>query len=173
VYVTVGTGIGGGTVVDGRTLRGSPHPEMGHIRVARHELDAAFAGVCPFHGDCLEGVASGPAIVARYGAPLDALPSDHEAIAVVGYYLGQLTANVLLMIAPERVIFGGGVMNSGPLLRETRAAAARLLNGYGGYGATAGSLEQTVVAPGLGERSGIVGALVLAERALADRSRQT
>jgi len=173
VYVTVGTGIGGGTVVDGRTLRGSPHPEMGHIRVARHELDAAFAGVCPFHGDCLEGVASGPAIVARYGAPLDALPSDHEAIAVVGHYLGQLTANVLLMIAPERVILGGGVMNSEPLLRETRAAAARLLNGYGGYGATAGSLEQTVVAPGLGERSGIVGALVLAERALADRSRQT
>jgi fructokinase len=77
------------------------------------------------------------------------------------------------MIAPERVVLGGGVMNSEPLLRETRAAAARLLNGYGGYGATAGSLEQTVVAPGLGERSGIVGALVLAERALADRSRQT
>ena len=104
VYVTVGTGIGGGAVLDGRTLRGSPHPEMGHIRVARHERDTAFAGVCPFHGDCLEGVASGPAIVARYGAPLDALPSDHEAIAVVGHYLGQLAANVLLMISPERVI---------------------------------------------------------------------
>jgi fructokinase len=166
VYVTVGTGIGGGAVVDGRTLRGSPHPEMGHIRVARHERDTAFAGVCPFHGDCLEGVASGPAIVARYGAPLDALPSDHEAIAVVGHYLGQLAANVLLMISPERIIFGGGVMSSEPLLRETRAAAAKLLNGYGGYGASAASLEQTIVAPGLGERSGIVGALVLAERAV-------
>ena len=166
VYVTVGTGIGGGTVIDGRTLRGSPHPEMGHIRVARHDRDAAFAGVCPFHGDCLEGVASGPAIVARYGAPLDALPPDHEAIAVVGHYLGQLAANVLLMIAPERVIFGGGVMSSVPLLRETRAATARLLNGYGGHDASAASLEQTVVAPGLGERSGIVGALVLAEQAL-------
>ena len=165
VYVTVGTGIGGGVVVDGRTLRGSPHPEMGHIRVARHERDTAFAGVCPFHGDCLEGVASGPAIVARYGAPLDALPSDHEAIAVVGHYLGQLAANVLLMISPERIILGGGVMSSEPLLRETRTAAARLLNGYGGYGASAASLEQTIVAPGLGERSGIVGALVLAERA--------
>ena len=166
VYVTVGTGIGGGAVVDGRTLRGSSHPEMGHIRVARHERDTAFAGVCPFHGDCLEGVASGPAIVARYGAPLDALPADHEAIAVVGHYLGQLTANVLLMISPERVILGGGVMSSEPLLRETRVAAARLLNGYGAYGASAASLERTVVAPGLGERSGIVGALVLAERAL-------
>ncbi len=166
VYVTVGTGIGGGAVVDGRTLRGSPHPEMGHIRIARHERDTTFAGVCPFHGDCLEGVASGPAIVARYGAPLDALPSDHEAITIVGHYLGQLTANVLLMISPERVILGGGVMSSEPLLRETRAATARLLNGYGGYGASAASLEQTIVAPGLGERSGIVGALVLAERAL-------
>jgi fructokinase len=165
VYVTVGTGIGGGVVVDGRTLRGSPHPEMGHIRVARHERDTAFAGVCPFHGNCLEGVASGPAIVARYGAPLDALPSDHEAIAVVGHYLGQLAANVLLMIAPERIVLGGGVMSSEPLLRETRTAAARLLNGYGGHGASAASLEQTIVSPGLGERSGIVGALVLAERA--------
>jgi fructokinase len=165
VYVTVGTGIGGGAVVDGRTLRGSPHPEMGHIRVIRHERDATFAGVCPFHGDCLEGVASGPAIVARYGAPLDALPSKHEAIAIVGHYLGQLAANVLLMISPERVILGGGVMSSEPLLRETRAIAAKLLNGYGGYGASAASLEQVVVAPGLGERSGIVGALVLAERA--------
>ncbi len=165
VYVTVGTGIGGGVVVDGRTLRGSPHPEMGHIRVARHDRDTAFAGVCPFHGDCLEGLASGPAIVARYGAPLDALPSDHEAIAVVGHYLGQLAANVLLMISPERIILGGGVMSSEPLLRETRTAAARLLNGYGGYGASAASLEQRIVAPGLGERSGIVGALALAERA--------
>ena len=167
MYVTVGTGIGGGAVVDGRTLRGSPHPEMGHIRVARHERDTEFAGVCPFHGDCLEGVASGPAIVARYGAPLEALPSDHEAIAVIGHYLGQLAANVLLIISPERLVFGGGVMSSEPLLRETRAAAARFLNGYAGHGASAASLERTIVAPGLGERSGIVGALALAERALA------
>jgi fructokinase len=166
VYVTVGTGIGGGAVIDGRTLRGSPHPEMGHIRVARHARDAAFAGVCPFHGDCLEGVASGPAIVARYGVPLEALPSDHEAIAIVGHYLGQLAANVLLMISPERLILGGGVMSSEPLLVETRAAAARLLNGYGGYGASAAPLDRTIVAPGLGERSGIVGALVLADQAL-------
>jgi len=166
VYVTVGTGIGGGAVVDGRTLRGAPHPEMGHIRVARHERDTAFPGVCPFHGDCLEGLASGPAIVARYGAPLDALPADHEAIAVIGHYLGQLAANVLLIVAPERVVLGGGVMASEPLLRETRAAAARLLDGYAGHGATAASLERTIVAPGLSERSGIVGALALAERAL-------
>jgi fructokinase len=171
VYITVGTGIGGGAVVDGRTLGGSPHPEMGHIRVARHPRDTAFAGVCPFHGDCLEGVASGPAIVARYGAPLDALPSDHEAIAVVGHYLGQLVADVLLMISPERVILGGGVMSSEPLLRETRAAVARLLNGYGGYGASTTSLDRTIVAPGLGERSGIVGAFVLAERALRARAK--
>ena len=153
------------------TLRGTPHPEMGHIRVARHERDAVFAGVCPFHRDCLEGVASGPAIVARYGAPLEALPPDHEAVEVIGHYLGQLAANVLLIVSPERLVFGGGVMSGEPLLRATRAAAARLLNGYAGHGASAAALEQTIVAPGLGERSGIVGALALADRALEAASR--
>jgi fructokinase len=166
VYVTVGTGIGGGAFFDGRTLKGLLHPEMGHIRVVRHERDAAFAGVCPFHGDCLEGLASGPAILARYGAPLERLPADHEAAAVVGHYLGQLAANVLLMLSPERVIFGGGVMSGAPLLREIRAAAARHLNGYAGFGADAASFEPLIVAPGLGERSGVVGALALAESAL-------
>jgi fructokinase len=171
VYVTVGTGIGGGIVVDGRTVKGSLHPEMGHIRVVRHARDVDFPGLCPFHGDCVEGLASGPAILARYGISLDGLPADHEALRVVGYYLGQLAATILLMLSPERVIFGGGVMNRASLLRETRAAAAKLLNGYAGLGTDAAPLEHLIVAPGLGERSGVVGAMALAKTALVRASR--
>lgn len=166
VYVTVGTGIGGGIAVGGRTQNGSLHPEMGHIRVTRHERDRAFAGTCPFHGDCLEGLASGPAIAARYGATLAALPAGHEAASVVGYYLGQLAAMALLMVSPERIVFGGGVMNHAALLPEIRRVAATLLNGYAGLAADAAALERVIVAPGLGERSGIVGALALGEVAL-------
>ncbi len=166
VYVTVGTGIGGGVAIDGRTHQGSLHPEMGHIRVPRHDRDRSFAGICPFHGDCLEGLASGPAIEARYGAPLDRLPRDHEAMRVIGYYLGQLATSIVLMLAPERVIFGGGVMNAEPVLHEMRAACANLLNGYAGLGADAAALDRLVVTPGLGERSGITGAIALAQRAL-------
>lgn len=169
VYVTVGTGIGGGIVIDGRTQQGALHPEMGHIRVQRHARDGAFDGVCPFHGDCLEGVASGPAIVARFGAPLDALPVEHEAVGIVGYYLGQLAATALLMVSPERIVFGGGVMNHAGLLPEIRRVAAKFLNGYAGLAPDAAALQHVIVAPGLGERSGIVGALALARLALDGR----
>jgi fructokinase len=171
VYVTVGTGIGGGIAVDGRTLKGTLHPEMGHIRVARHERDVAFAGTCPFHADCVEGLASGPAIIARYGTSLDRLPPEHEALGIVGYYLGQLAASILLMLSPERVVFGGGVMNYEPLLREVRAAAAKILNGYAGLGAEAASLDGLIVAPGLGDRSGIFGAIALAQAMLRSANR--
>jgi fructokinase len=165
VYVTVGTGIGGGVSIDGRTLKGALHPEMGHIRVMRHARDAAFAGVCPFHGDCLEGLASGGAVVARYGAPLDRLPRDHEAPGVIGYYLGQLAANIVLMLSPERIVFGGGVMSGNAMLGTIRATAAQLLNGYAGLGTDASGLDRLVVAAGLGERSGILGAIELARTA--------
>ena len=171
VYVTVGTGIGGGIVVDGRTLKGALHPEMGHVRVVRHESDVSFAGVCPFHGDCVEGLASGPAIIARYGASLDRLPPDHEALRVVGYYLGQLATNIVLMLSPERVVFGGGVMNSALVLREIRTAAAKLLNGYADLGVDPGALDGLIVAPGLGSRSGVVGAIALARAALQSLDR--
>jgi fructokinase len=169
VYVTVGTGIGGGIVVDGRTVKGALHPEMGHVRVLRHERDTAFAGVCPFHGDCVEGLASGPAIAARYGVPLERLPADHEAVLVTAHYLGQLAATILLMLSPERVVFGGGVLGSAPLLDALRRSAARFVNGYAGIGADAGALERLVVAPALGDRSGIVGALALAAGAEESR----
>lgn len=175
VYVTVGTGIGAGAVIGGRSLKGLLHPEMGHIRVLRDARDTGFAGVCPFHGDCLEGLASGTAILARYGVSLDQLPSEHEAIAVVGNYLGQLAANVMLTLSAERIVFGGGVMQNEALFHFIRETALRILNGYPSIGADKASLGRIIVAPGLGERSGVVGAIELAkmaEFARLDRRKQ-
>ncbi len=165
VYVTVGTGIGGGAIVNGGSVKGLRHPEMGHIRVVRDARDVDFAGVCPFHGDCLEGLASGSAIVARYGVALERLPEGHEAFEIIGNYLGQLAANAILMLSPRRLVFGGGVMKNEALFHTIRATAARLLGGYAGIGTTAESLEQIIVAPRLGERSGLVGAITLAKSA--------
>jgi fructokinase len=162
-YVTVGTGIGAGAVIGGRSLKGLLHPEMGHIRVLRDPRDSGFAGVCPFHGDCLEGLASGTAILARYGVSLDQLPSEHEATPVIGNYLGQLAANVILTLSAERIVFGGGVMRNTALFPFIRETALRVLNGYPSVGADTASLERIVVAPQLGDRSGVVGALELAK----------
>ncbi len=161
VYVTVGTGIGGGIVTDGRTHKGSLHPELGHIRVQRHAQDQDFKGTCPFHGDCLEGLACGPAIEARYGAALDALPADHPGFAVIGDYLGQLTATLILLLAPQRILFGGGVMQQPALLPLLRDTTATLLNGYAGLGERSW-LDAAVLPPALGQHAGINGALLLA-----------
>ena len=169
VYITVGTGIGGGAIVNGDSVKGLLHPEMGHTRVVRDARDVEFAGVCPFHGDCLEGLASGSAIVARYGVSLDRLPEGHEAFAIIGNYLGQLAANAILMLSPQRLVFGGGVMKNEALFHTIRATAARLLGGYASIGTTAESLEQIIVAPRLGERSGLVGAITLAKSAARNR----
>ena len=131
----------------------------------RDARDLDFAGVCPFHGDCLEGLASGPAIVARYGVALDRLPDGHEAFDIIGNYLGQLAANAILMLSPQRIVFGGGVMKNEALFPTIRATAARLIGGYASLGTTAESLEQVIVAPRLGERSGLIGAITLAKSA--------
>lgn len=161
VYVTVGTGIGGGIFTNGHTHKGSLHPELGHIRVRRHADDMDFKGSCPFHGDCLEGLASGPAILARYGAALDTLPAAHPAFRVIADYLGQLTATLILLLAPQRILFGGGVMQQQALFPLLRDTAAALLNGYAGMGERHW-LESAVVAPALGQSAGITGALLLA-----------
>lgn len=164
VYVTVGTGIGGGIYHHGRTQHGALHPEMGHIRVVRHALDQGFPGICPFHRDCLEGLASGPAIAARYGAPLDRLAPDHEAFDVIAWYLAQLATNVILLLSPERLIFGGGVMTQSALFARMRRRVAELLNDYAGLGDPA-ALETLITAPGLGAYSGLLGAVLLARAA--------
>jgi fructokinase len=161
-YVTIGTGIGGGAMVEGRPLHGQRHPEMGHIRLARHPLDLDFPGVCGFHGDCLEGMASGPAIMARWGASLSDLPADHEAHEIVACYLAQLVVAQQALLSPRRIIFGGGVMATPGLLQRVRDTAAILAADY--FGVPAADYDALVIPPGLGDQAGLMGALALAQR---------
>src|SRR5258708_4861136 len=119
VYFTVGTGIGGGIVVDGKPVHGLMHPEVGHIPVKRHP-DDSFVGNCPYHGDCLEGMASGPAIRARWGAAAETFPVDHPAWELEAYYLAQAVCSVAYVVSPNRVVLGGGVMHQTQLLPAIR-----------------------------------------------------
>lgn len=157
VYITVGTGIGGGAIVDGKTLQGLSHPEMGHVRPQRHHDDMGFAGVCPFHGDCLEGLASGPAIIARWGKSLSELPSDHPGHAVTAWYLAQMVVTLQSIMEPGKIVIGGGVMGTPGLLDAVRAAAAQLGSSY-----FRGKAQDVIVAPALGDKAGLLGALALA-----------
>jgi fructokinase len=168
VYLTVGTGIGGGAVVHGHPLHGFLHPEMGHMLLARVPGDNGPSG-CPFHQDCLEGLASGQAIRARFGAP-ETLPPQHQAWALEALYLGQALATIATVLAPERIIIGGGVMHQPHLFPRIRHACARVLNGYLPRLGSSISLDDYIVPPGLGDRAGAIGALYLAREADA-RSR--
>lgn len=160
VYVTVGTGIGGGALLEGRPLRGLTHPEMGHFYPRRHPADAAFPGVCPFHGTCLEGLASGPAILARWGRPLADLPPGHEAYDVIGWYLAQLAVTLQAVLEPGVVVIGGGVGGNARLLDSVRRQAEGLAAGY-----FRGRTAALVCAPELGGRAGLMGAYLLARAA--------
>lgn len=170
-YVTVGTGIGADLAPRDKLTSRLMHPEMGHIGVRRDPRDT-FAGACPFHGDCLEGMASGPAIYKRWGCNLAELPPQHEAWPIIGGYLGQLAATMALMLSVECIIFGGGVMANGLVLPHVRAAAAASLNGYLHPLSHAGALDRYITAPQLGGRAGIVGALLLAESVHPNRRDQ-
>lgn len=161
LYFTIGTGIGGGAVIGGKPLAGISHPEMGHLRPPLHPADAGFAGVCPFHGACLEGLASGPAVLARYGASLSDLPADHEGHEVIAWYIANAVVTAQAMFEPGRIVLGGGVMGTPGLLERIQAEAERLGNGY-----FRGKAADVVVLPGLGDRSGLLGALALAEAVL-------
>jgi fructokinase len=157
VYLTVGTGIGGGAIVDGKPLQGLSHPEMGHIRPSRHLDDMDFVGVCPFHGDCLEGLANGPAIIARWGHSLSDLPADHPGHEIIAWYLAQMVVTLQSIMEPGRIIIGGGVTGTPGLLDRIRAQAAQLGSSY-----FRGKATDIVVAPGLGDKAGLLGALALA-----------
>lgn len=162
IYLTIGTGIGGGCVVDGKLLHGVSHPEMGHVRVARHPLDTNFAGTCSYHTDCLEGLASGPAIIARWGQSLSQLAADHPAQEIIAWYLAQAVCTLQAIFEPGRIIFGGGVMGTPAMLDRVRATAAELGNGY-----FVTKPAEIVVLPGLADRAGLLGALALAQDLIA------
>ncbi len=162
LYLTVGTGVGGGVVIDGIPLHGRVHPEMGHVRVKRTAGDD-FAGVCPFHGDCLEGLVSGPAVMARLGASLSEVAPDDAGRARVVDALGQGLASIVLTVSPDRVVIGGGVAKAP---RFHADVTARLTHWLGGYVALP---ERFVVPPALGDRSGVAGGIALAQQLLDDR----
>jgi len=162
VYVTVGTGIGGGVLVGGVPIHGLMHPEIGHIHPRRHPLDVGFPGSCPFHGDCLEGLASGPAILERTGKSLQRLDDAHPQWEIEADYLGQLCAQLVLTVSPQRIILGGGVMGQTRLFPLIRQRARHWLGGYIDRGDIVTGIDEYVVSPGLGDRAGVLGALVLA-----------
>lgn len=166
VYVTVGTGIGGGAVVEGQLLHGHMHPEMGHLRVPREPERDPFPGSCPYHGDCLEGLASGPAIEARWGRPAHELPVAHPAWDLEARYLAHAVTAWTLTLAPQRVILGGGVMRRPFLFRAIRHRVVELLGGYLDVPELRDRASRFIVPPGLGPRSGLMGAFVLAREAL-------
>lgn len=169
-YVTVGTGIGGGGVVHGRPLHGLMHPELGHIHPRRHPLDAGFAGICPHHGDCLEGLANGPAIVARLGHELGEAANDHPIWDIEADYLGQLCAQLALTLSPRRIVLGGGVMQHARLFAPVRERAQHWLGGYLARDEVESGIDDYIVAPGLGDLSGVLGALRLAVVAESTRA---
>ena len=165
LYLTIGTGIGGGAIASGRVLHGMSHPEMGHIRIPHDLSRDPFAGSCPYHGDCLEGLASGPAISARWGAAADKLLPDHPAWALEAHYLALAVASFICTLSSARVILGGGVMRQTQLFPMVRTEVTRLMNNY---------VElPEIVPPSLGDRAGVSGALVLAEQAAVNSARTT
>jgi fructokinase len=162
-YVTVGTGIGAGILVAGRPYRGLSHPEFGHVPVARDPSDD-FPGVCPFHGDCLEGLASGPAIEARWHTDPPRLPADHEGWALEAGYLGSALATLVLILAPGRIVLGGGVMTASGLIALVRARVRQRLAGYLAVEPLDGLLDDYLVPPALGADAGVLGAIALARQ---------
>lgn len=159
-YLTIGTGIGGGVVLDGKPVHGAAHPEIGHIYPRRHQDDVDFAGICPAHGDCLEGLASGPAIIARWGVSLSQLPADHPGHAIIADYMAQACHSLFASVAVETIVIGGGVANTPGLTQRVAERARQLDNGY-----LPGGDRHRIIAPRLAGDAGITGALMLAEAA--------
>jgi fructokinase len=170
VYVTVGTGVGGGIVVNGQPVHGRVHPELGHLRIRRAPGDQ-FPGACLFHGDCLEGLASGPAIAARTGAPAETLGPDHPVWVLVADGLGEMAVSLILALSPDRILIGGGVATGKPfLLPMIRTATLAKLAGYVA-GLTPATLGRILRPPKLGDRAGPLGAVALGVRAMQQRPR--
>jgi len=166
IYVTIGTGIGGGALVGGQLVHGLLHPEMGHLLLPREPDDLAFAGHCPFHGGrCWEGLASGPALERRYGQPAETLTMEHPAWDLEARYIASALTSLVLVLSPQRLILGGGVMQRSALFPLIRTRLRRSLAGYVQADALNEGMDEYVVPPLLGAQSGIAGAIALAERA--------
>jgi fructokinase len=175
IYLTVGTGIGGGGMFNGQLMHGLLHPEMGHLLIP-HDWEAdPYAGHCPYHGDCLEGLASGPAIGERWGQASETLPAGHPAWELEANYLSYALVNLILALSPQRIVIGGGVMKQEQLFPMIHARVPQLLNSYVQSPAILEEIESYIVPPGLAGKAGVLGAMVLGEQAAtraAERSQQ-
>lgn len=161
LYITVGTGIGAGAIVGGRVLQGFSHPEMGHIFVRRHP-DDRYEGKCPYHKDCLEGLAAGPALEERWGKKGAELADRPEVWEMEASYLAEALVQYILILAPKKIIMGGGVMKQAQLFPLIRQKVRRLLNGYMPFPYVEDEIDDYIVSPALGDRAGITGALMMA-----------
>jgi fructokinase len=169
IYLTVGSGIGGGAVVGGKVVHGLVHPEMGHIPVPHDLALDPYRGGCPFHGDCLEGLASGPALEQRWGVPATELAAGHPAWELEAHYLALGLATLVCTLSPRRIVMGGGVMRCEHLFPPVRKELQRVLNGYVQSDSIVDGIDRYVVPPRLGDLAGVLGSLVLAEDAYRDR----
>lgn len=167
VYLTVGTGVGGGGMVNGQLMHGLIHPEMGHIRVPHDRQADPYEGCCPYHADCWQGLAAGPALAERWGQPTETLPVDHPAWQLEAHYLALGLVNLICILSPQRVIIGGGVMAQTPLFPLIRQDVKRLLNGYLNVPLIVAENETYIVPPRLGDRAGVLGAIALAQQTVS------
>lgn len=167
VYLTIGTGIGGGVMTNGQLLHGLVHPELGHIQLPHDWEQDPYKGRCPYHGDCLEGMASGPAIGERWKTPAYELPPEHPAWELEAHYLAVALQAFICTISPQRIIMGGGVMEQPQLFPLLRQKVLAYLNGYVQHPAILEDIDSYIVPPGLGNQAGVLGAIALAETAVS------
>ena len=163
IYLTIGTGIGGGAMVEGKLLHGAMHPEMGHVLLAHDRVADPFDGACPYHGDCFEGLATGPALEKRWGQKGASLPMDHPAWDLEAHYVALGLVSFICTLSPQRIILGGGVMQQPQLFPMVREKVQRLLNGYLQIPAILEGIDSYIVPPALGGEAGVKGAIALAE----------
>lgn len=165
IYLTIGTGIGGGGVVNGRAIHGLVHPEMGHMRIPHNWQDDPFPGSCPYHGDCLEGLATGPSLNKRWGRPAETFSDDHKIWDLESTYLALAVHNLVCTLSPRRVIMGGGVMQQAHLFPLIRVKLRNSLHNYVAAPEILGEeIDHYIVPPGLGNRAGVLGAVALAKQ---------
>jgi fructokinase len=166
IYLTVGTGIGGGGMMNGQLMHGLIHPEMGHMRIPHDWSADPYGGCCPYHNDCLEGLAAAPALEQRWGQPPEILPAAHPAWTLEAHYLALGVSNLICTLSPQRIIMGGGVMKQPQLISMVRGNVQGLLNNYVNAPQILEDIDSYIVRPDLGEQSGILGAIALAKQSV-------
>ena len=169
IYLTIGTGIGGGVIANNRLIHGLLHPEMGHIRLPHDWQADPYAGHCPYHGDCFEGLACGPAMGERWQQPAENLSGDHPAWELEAHYLALALQSFICTLSPQRIILGGGVMSQPQLFPMVRRKVQELLNSYVQHPAVLTDIDSYIVPPGLGNRAGVLGAIALGQQKLAEQ----